>query len=712
MPFGMISLTWGAPALLPLLALAAVPVLLHLFARARPPVLRFSSVEFLRQVLRTQTRLKRPYDWMLLVLRTLLFLAVLLLFLRPRMFPDAAFAGAGGRKDVVLVVDATASMACKEGAQTRFAAACAGAAEILSGLAPGDRANVIWLRARPTAVFPAPGVNLSWLQDELRKAGVSQEAGDIPGALALAGRMLAGNGPEPAAGRREIIILSDFQASAWAGAPVVPPPGTTLMQVKIGRETAPNTAVTRITVEPGRPLAGETATVFCEIRHFAPTPRQAKLFFNPDEGRQVREVSLDAWGRATVAFQHKFATAGDVPVTVSLEEDGFPMDDRAFAVVPVRSELQAGLLGLDPSTARAWSRALEATGWTRVEALAPESLAAPPPLDLMLLAGWDGATGRAGVAGFLRQGGAVLWLPAAGDGLTEGIAELAAAAGTSGKPARAPQNAGGVREERGGPWRIRATAPDAPAFRIFAAGAAGDPTRAHFGRRCTLAADRLPPDGTPLLTFADNVPALVQWRGAGTLLLWNLPLDEKTCNWPQQNEFLPFLAELVLTARSPAAAATRPAEPGQPLRWQPDRTHAGVPAASMSVRTPQGETLPVTEDTSGRTGARTLCAPAMAAPGIVTWMYGDQPAGCSVVNFPESESDLRTLDLDRIRKRQAGAAAADGAIPVRDLREGIPLWPWLLLAAGLCAAGEAAVLLRAQRGREETGPGGEGRAGA
>ena len=65
------SILFQYPALLGLLALAALPLLVHLLSRARPPVYRFSNTEFLRRVLRTTARFRRPRDRVLLALRTL-----------------------------------------------------------------------------------------------------------------------------------------------------------------------------------------------------------------------------------------------------------------------------------------------------------------------------------------------------------------------------------------------------------------------------------------------------------------------------------------------------------------------------------------------------------------------------------------------------------------------------------------------------------------
>ena len=170
------TLAFDHRSLLPLAALVAVPLLLHLFARSRPPRLLFGSTELLRRAVRATIRLRRPKDWLLLVLRTLLVAAVVGLFLRPVLFSGRKAPAAGAGRHVVVVVDATASMACAEGGQTRFGAACAEADEVLRGLGPRDTANVVWLHAKPDAVFPEMASNVNRLRDALRRATTTEGA--------------------------------------------------------------------------------------------------------------------------------------------------------------------------------------------------------------------------------------------------------------------------------------------------------------------------------------------------------------------------------------------------------------------------------------------------------------------------------------------------------------------------------------------------------
>ena len=81
------------PAWLWLLSLAAVPLIVHLFARSNPPKFRFSSTVFLQRIMKKTARLRKPQDWLLLLLRTLAAIALLVVFLGPLLTGDSAIQG-------------------------------------------------------------------------------------------------------------------------------------------------------------------------------------------------------------------------------------------------------------------------------------------------------------------------------------------------------------------------------------------------------------------------------------------------------------------------------------------------------------------------------------------------------------------------------------------------------------------------------------------
>jgi hypothetical protein len=88
-------------------ALAVVPLLAHLFSRTRPRRREFPSLRLLREAMRQVTRVQRPRDRWLLLLRTLAMAALALAFLQPWLISQFA-SNRGVAKTAVFVVDVTA----------------------------------------------------------------------------------------------------------------------------------------------------------------------------------------------------------------------------------------------------------------------------------------------------------------------------------------------------------------------------------------------------------------------------------------------------------------------------------------------------------------------------------------------------------------------------------------------------------------------------
>ena len=641
-----------------LFALALVPLLIHLFARARPPAYWFPSVEFIQRILRKTLRVKRPRDWLLWLLRTLLTLAMVLLILGPILMAGRAGPGAGLQRNLVLVVDATASMAYSDGAQTRFAAACAEASEVLRGLRSLDRANIVWLKSVPAAVFPELGVNLGQLQDELRRARVSSETGSPEAALRLAADLLRG-----ATGRKAICLLSDFHRTGWADFRPELPADIELTQIRIGQGEASNQALLRLSAEPPRPLRGEETTLLCEVVNYSAQPQHKTVFLTAGEARSAQDLVLPPWGRATAAFRHSFREAGPAVVSAALGEDAFSGDDRRWLAVTVTDRLRVGLYDAEPATARAWRRVLAAMDWVQLQPLSDADLDGALPFDAVLLSGWAGR-GGAGLQAFRRRGGRVLWCPG------RDLEATAWQAGAGQAAAGAP-----VWQKLTKPMRLTVADRNDRLFAIFQSGNFGDPARGLFLARWTLPAP-LPPQAQRLLDYADGQPALVRWGLADGLFIWNLPLDPKLSNWSRQDEFILLFAELIRGARQGGGEPDY--RPGQSLAWQPDQDSA---ATEVQLVTADGRNLPVTE--RHEAGVRRFYSAPIAQPGPYAWRFKDQLLRWEAVNFPEVESDLRAQAPAELR-RSAVATVTSGA-RLRQLQEGVPLWPWMLAAAAALA---------------------------
>lgn len=652
-------------ALLPWLALALVPLLVHLFARARPPGYWFSSIAFLQRLQRKTHRIRKPRDVLLWIVRTLAVLALIAVFLRPVIF-DGRAGRSGTARHIVVIVDASASMALVEGTRSRFAAACAEAGEVLAGLTDRDTANVVWLRNPPVSIFPATGVNVAFLRSAMRQARVSSEAADPSLAIQLAVDQLRDR-----EGRREVCIVSDFQAANWSGLAPLIPPGIEVRMVRVGAEPGDNQAVTRLRVEPAAPLAGEPLRLYCQVENYSDRAVRAPLYLQAGEFRDRVEVQLAPWRGATALFSLPPLPAGVHPIHVRLGEDAFPADNLRRVLVSVSPYIRAGLHALDADTASSWRRALESLDWVRVESIVEPDAGA---FDVRLLAGWD-ARGEGVLARLMEQGSGVIWAPAPntpvpllnramGAAPDDGVATLSV---------ERPRN----------PMRLRVTDPDDPVFRVFASGEFGDPARGTF-----LARTRIPriSAGRTVMAFEDQVPAL--HRAERTpWVLWNIPLAASDSDYAARPEFLPLLAELVLDVRRTPDAflSAEGVAPGRRLAWPVDR-----PALAAEVRLldEAGQSHPVesAETSLGVVPVSTR----MGEPGLYTWHDGEEMAGYGIVNFPVIESDLRAALPGSLQDRARVYASGRD---VQSARDGRPLWPLLLMWGAIFLFCESALTL-------------------
>lgn len=656
--------------LLPFVLALGIPLLIHLLARAKPPLFEFGSIEFIERIVRQSVRARRPRDLLLLLLRTLLCAALVALFLRPVWFPESGLASSGKTRNLVVILDATASMGYIEGSQTRFANACAGASEVLAGLGPRDRANVIWLRTRPTPVFPALGTNHAHLRTALRSARPTLESGDPRAALNLAARML-----ENVTGRREICIVSDFQATAWHGINRDLPEGVDVVHLRAGAEQAENCAITRIGTSPPTALAGEDITVHCDIANFSAQRKAVTVTLSGHGVRRQQETMLEPWQTTIVPFVCAFDRTGELPVKVSLGEDAFPPDNVRWGLIDISSSQRVGLADSGGAGAVVWRRVLNALDHLTPE---PWPTQAPRPPAIVVLADWGPGSAEACRA-VVDRGGTVVGCLGPDTPISEITALL-----NAGVPTADGQTV---------PWETRddsigltIAADDSPYLAIFAGGSYGTPTATRVTAR------GLPPQGTiPLhthvLRYTDGVPALAVASGKGHVVIWNMPLDPESSGLARQAELIPLVGELISKGRSEDVLWGTGTFPGQPLSWE---TTQEVETDQLRLQADGEAELQLSRPLPGVRAA--AVSEPVARPGLYRWTYRKLVAGYGIVNFPPEESDLRALDPRE--STVGGAVTLAAGTQLARLHAGIPLWPRFLAAALCLVVIESLVLLR------------------
>ena len=150
--------------------------------------------------------------------RMALLALVALALARPFWTPSArrrrcrrGSAEAGGRRDVVLVLDGSDSMGRKVGGTTPRALALRWARRFVARLRPGDSVAVLVAGDRVRPLVDPPSFDRARVDAALDGVAASRGSSDLPAALAEAFRVLERTG-NPG---RDVIVLTDGQRFAW-----------------------------------------------------------------------------------------------------------------------------------------------------------------------------------------------------------------------------------------------------------------------------------------------------------------------------------------------------------------------------------------------------------------------------------------------------------------------------------------------------------------
>lgn len=310
---------FSAPSLLPLVALAAIPVVIHLLSRLRLRRQNFPTLMLLQSVRRERFSWVRLKEIVLLVLRTLLLAAFLLSLGRPSVRPRAARGPAG---DVIVILDDSYSM----GYASRWQQATGACSRLLQSLGPGRRAAL--LTSSGTDPFAEPVADhrtLLALLDTLKPSFSSVGLGPALGRAAL----LA------ARSRAEIWVFSDLQSGSIPP-DRRPPADLRLVIVDCGSAEFNNSGVADVRLEQRRIVA--------RLANYGPRPVTRTAMLMLDERREERLVNIPARGTAEVAFDTPLDRLGLVTGFVELPADSLPADDRRWFVFDVPDQVRVLVL--------------------------------------------------------------------------------------------------------------------------------------------------------------------------------------------------------------------------------------------------------------------------------------------------------------------------------------------------------------------------------
>ena len=335
------------PLLLWFLPLAVLPVLLHLLNLHRLREVDLPTFRFLMEGYVQQRRRVRLVEWLLMLLRTAVVLALIWAFSRPVLERFGGLFGGGGR-DVVLVVDAgMTSGLVSEGTSAihRIREAVRSAA---SRFRPTDFVTLVRAGMEPKVLSRAAVGDGKRLAAEIDTLEPDPGTADLAAGLAEA---ISG----PPRGPRSIWIISDCERRAWRRLAEDPatariPDSVQLVVVDVGsRGRVTNLAILGDPPRAQRPVVGLPVELTLRIEGAGlDTATETKATVELDDEIVAQVPLVVTPGRvttSTVAIHPP--RPGVLRGRVSLPADAFPEDDSLLFVLNVEPRL--GVLVIAPA---------------------------------------------------------------------------------------------------------------------------------------------------------------------------------------------------------------------------------------------------------------------------------------------------------------------------------------------------------------------------
>jgi hypothetical protein len=666
----MNGLTFLHPELLWGLALAALPIVIHLINRVRAKRKAFAAIDFLLRVQRRSARRILLRRLLLLAVRTLLVIALVFAAAGLVRVPHDA-ATVSGPTSQALIIDTSVSMLRHIGTRRLFDLAIERATTAVRRMTPGDCAGLVraGLSGGLAAMETAPTdieVVVQPCQDTpgpLRTALDHMQPGfgssDLTQAVERAALLLK-TAPGP---NRKIIIFTDSAAHAFVGSPRFsseqPPPEIELVDVaeSLSRN---NHSISGIELHP----QGNSFEIQVTIANYADAPAQnIPLEIRLGEQTSTRGfVDLPANGATTKVFTLSMPSARTLG-SARLMPDDLTQDDERTFFLNGTSLLRAILIDGDMRSTlqhdevyyaeQALQPSGEQTSGISFITLTPEHFqeARLADANVVVLANVRELAPEkiSALHRFVASGGGLLI--ALGDQVNVDLANTLLADllpwTLRDIVALGPADADGVHRQG---LAFATVSDDHPLFAAFP----GEQGQAFAGVRTHQAAVLEPGRAAHttriLLRYQNGSPALVEGTvGAGRVVLFTSTLDRDWTNWPTRASFLPFMQRVIfylsrrLDERPPPEI-----EVGRPLSFT-----VATETDSVIVHKPNGEsrTLPAPE-----VSGRQITFSDTAEPGwygIEQRSHGIILRGATIpgflVHLPPAESDLTPITPERLQ---------------------------------------------------------------
>jgi hypothetical protein len=694
----MLNLEFLFSAALWALPLASIPIILHLLFKRKSPVIKFSTIRFLKASLQQTAARKKVQRWLLLACRALLLALLIAAVAQPQSRPTALWSASPQSLAAAIVVDTSYSMQLRADGTPLINKANSMVQQLLAGQL--HDANVAIFRSSPADV-----------SDPEQKVLRDQETGGIashltwtplvpqPAAKPLIDRIPAALEflHRSGAADQRLIVISDFQQRDFPhGLPEFEPARALL--IDLHPRDPRSDGVTRISTEPARPTPGIGSEVIVEVAGKPNSEPLVSLTIESHDGRSLFQsaalgAKIDSSGFGRAKFPVRLPSERWTILKATLaNEDDMPWDNSRMSLLEIPPRQIVTLLHSDdfPSAGRIVKLALDpsegtSTAWPVIAKLGT-SIAPDSSVAVALLGKWPDVKQAETMQRFVQNGGTLVWFIRPGLQATwPKLPDAQKTALLALLPAEPVPDATEVASSAG------VTAMSDPLLTNL--------TEARY-QIGGITVQRYVPFSTarqfatPLLSLFPIDPAtgarsygLLFRRavGTGTVFTFStIPSDQYT-NLATHPIFLPLLVRMAL--RPPGAGEELNAELGQSISVG---GHAFDRISDLWIHSPDGGVFPANA-VPGETGRRFYFDHANA-PGLCTWTRPNEADVVALTNVqpPATESQLVYRLPETLAKAGANVVIAhsleDLAGKIASMSEPSPRWsiPIAIVMVLLC----------------------------
>jgi hypothetical protein len=340
-------MTFINPGFLFALLAVSIPIAIHLLSKPKLRRIPWAATRLLQASLQKNRNKLNIEDLLLLILRCILIALLALLFARPALLTAVTGLHLSDEPvTAVILLDHSASMGQSDGVKTRFDKAKETITEVLAQMKSGSKAALYLTSDQAKGVIPQPTQDLPTVRHAVEDAVVTDRGSDLYPGLKTAVDLLKGEG-----GRKEIILCTDSQVSAWRDLAKIRQlfdenkKSITFRFLVIGDKGEDNVAITGLNLIGTVAAVGQPVRCAVQVTNFSKTAAtQVLVKLGADDGApqdQAMIDRIDPGASRTVSLFVRFKDPGYHSITAFIPGDRLPSDNERSTALMVIDQMQA-----------------------------------------------------------------------------------------------------------------------------------------------------------------------------------------------------------------------------------------------------------------------------------------------------------------------------------------------------------------------------------